>query len=96
MKVTMIKIDKDGNMYEEAQTGFTSNPNILSTLMNFDLVYNEHQEKIVNDFVVFNANGSGWILARVNSVSLQMMHYSTGEATTDYDSNSDVPVYSTG
>ena len=95
MKVTMHKYDKDGNMYEEAHPGFTSNPNISSTLMNFNSVYNEHQEKIVNDFVAFNANGSGWILNRVNSVSLHMMQYSTGQATADFDSYSDVSVYST-
>ena len=88
MKVSMHKYDKDGNIYEEAHPGFTSNPNISSTLMNFDLVYNEHHDKIVNDFVAFNANGSGWILNRVSSVSLHMMQYSTGGI--DEDSDSDV------
>ena len=41
MKVSMHKYDKDGNMYEEAHPRFPSNPNISSTLMNFDVVYNE-------------------------------------------------------
>jgi len=95
IKVSMHKYDKDGNMYEEAHPEFKSNPNISSILMNFDLVYNEHHDKIVNDFVAFNANGSGWILNRVNSASLHMMQYSTGEATADYDSDNDVSVYST-
>ena len=76
MKVSMHKYDKDGNMYEEAHPGFTSNPNISSTLIDFDVKYNEHHDKIINDFVEFNANGSGWILNRVNSVSLHMIQYS--------------------
>ena len=95
MKVSMHKYDKDGNIYEEAHPGFTSSPNISPTLMNFDIVYKENHDKIVNDFVAFNANGSGWILNRVNSVSLHMMQYSTGEVTADYDCDSDdVSVYS--
>ena len=89
MKVSMHKYDKDGNMYEEAHPGFTSNPNISSTLMNFDLVYNEHQEKIVNDFVAFNANGSGWVLDRVSEICLHMLHYSTGKATTTTTTSTD-------
>ena len=31
----MVKIDKDGNIYEEAHPGFTSNPNISSTVIDF-------------------------------------------------------------
>ena len=50
MKVIMVKYDKDGNMYEEAHPGFTSNPNISSTLIDFDVKYNEHHDKIINDF----------------------------------------------
>ena len=71
----MVKLDKDGNIYEEAHPGFTSNPTISSTLIDFNIKYNEHQEKVMNDFLAFNANGSGWILNRVNSVSLHLMQY---------------------
>ena len=28
LKVKMVKLDKDGNIYEEAHPGFTSNPTI--------------------------------------------------------------------
>ena len=100
MKVTMHKYDKDGKKIQNADPGFTSNHKILSTLMNFDSVYKEHHDKIVDYFVAFNANGSGWILDRVNSVSLHMAQFTTGKATTAqattyYDSDSDMLVYST-
>ena len=82
LKVKMMKTDKDGNKLEEAHPGFTSNHKISATLFDFNNDYSTHQEKIVNDFLAFNANGSGWILDKVNSVSLHMVHYSTGRATT--------------
>ena len=89
MKVKMVKTDKDGEKYEEAYPGFTSNHKISGTLLNFDSEYSTNQEKIVNDFVEFNANGSGWILERVNSVSLHMVQYTTGRATTTTTSTDD-------
>ena len=54
----------------------------------------------MNDFVAFNANGSGWVLDRVSEICLHMVHYSTGNATTtttsstDYDKDEPI-VYST-
>ena len=89
MKVTMIKTDTDGDQCEVAQPTFTSNPNISATLLNFDSVYTTNQEKIVNDLVAFNANESGWILQRVNSVSLHMVQYTTEQATTTTDDSDD-------
>merc|ERR1712055_553401 len=64
MKVKMFKSDKAGNKITEVHAGFTSKTVISATMLNFDSLYNEHQEKIVNDFVAFNANGSGWVLDR--------------------------------
>ena len=95
MKVSMYKMDKEGNILEQVTPGFTSNPTISSNLMNFELLYDEHHDKIINDFVSFNANGSGWILKRVYSISLHMMQYSIGGAI-DEDSNDsdDVSIYS--
>jgi len=96
MKVSMHKMDKEGNILEQVTPGFTSNPTISSNLMNFELLYDEHHDKIINDFVSFNANGSGWILKRVYSISLHMMQYSTGGAIDeDSDDSDDVSVYST-
>ena len=100
MKVKMFKMDKDGNKYAEVHAGFTSKPALSPTMMNFDSVYKVHQEKIMNDFVAFNANGSGWILDRVSEICLHMTHYTTGAATssdtssTDYD-NDEPMVYDT-
>ena len=100
MKVKMFKSDKAGNKIDEVHAGFTSKTAISATMLNFDSVYKEHQEKIVNDFVAFNANGSGWVLDRVSEICLHMVHYSTGNATTtttsstDYDKDEPI-VYST-
>ena len=100
MKVSMYKMDKEGNILEQVTPGFTSKTAISATMLNFDSVYKEHQEKIVNDFVAFNANGSGWVLDRVSEICLHMVHYSTGNATTtdtsstDYDKDEPI-VYST-
>merc|ERR1712030_167473 len=88
MKVKMIKMDKDGNKFDEVHPGFTSKTAISATMLNFDSVYNEHQEKIVNDFVAFNSNGSGWVLDRVSEICLHMVHYSTGKATTSTTTSS--------
>ena len=88
MKVKMIKMDKDGNKFDEVYPGFTSKPAISPTMMTFDSVYKKHQEKIENDFVAFNANGSGWVLDRVIEICLHMAHYTTGAATTSTTASS--------
>ena len=41
-------------------------------MWNFDELYNECSEKIMKNFVEFNANGSGWILSRVRLISVHM------------------------
>ena len=38
----------------------------------FDELYNECSEKIMKDFVEFNANGSGWILSKVRLIFVHM------------------------
>ena len=96
----MLKMDKDGNKIDDVHPWFTSKITLSATLVNFDSVYSTHQDKIVNDFVTFNANGSGWILDRVSEICLHMTHYTTGAATssdtssTDYD-NDEPMVYDT-
>ena len=70
------KYDKDGNKLQEADPGFTTKTKFIVKMWDFDSLYTTHQEKIVKDFVEFNADGSGWILARVNSISLHIDKYS--------------------
>ena len=70
------KYDKDGNKLQEADPGFTTKTKFIVKMWDFDSLYTTHQEKIVKDFVEFNADGSGWILARVNSISLHIAKYS--------------------
>ena len=45
----------------------------------------DHQ-KIMNDFIEFNANGSGWILERVENLSINIARY---QPTTTYSDDSD-------
>ena len=46
-------------------------------------------DKIMKDFVEFNANGSGWILSRVRLISVHM-HLIPGINLDDVDNDSDV------
>ena len=57
---------------DEIDPGFTSNMKTTVHMWNFDELYNECSEKIMKDFVEFNANGSGWILSRVSLISVHM------------------------
>ena len=40
--------------------------------MNFETSYKEAGAKIIQDFVEFNQNGSGWILERVENISINI------------------------
>ena len=75
MKVIMGKHDKDGNNYQQVVPGFSSNTTISLTTIDFNELYEECTNKIINDFVEFNANGSGWILNRVSHISIHMYNY---------------------
>ena len=68
----MHKMDKEGRRTDEIDPGFTSNMKTTLHMWNFDELYNECSEKIMKDFVEFNANGSGWILSRVRLISVHM------------------------
>ena len=87
--VNLYKLDKDSNMISKANPGFSSNTIISLTMRDFEDLYTECKNKIMNDFAEFNANGSGWILERVNSVSLHMVQYTTGRANTTTTSTDD-------
>ena len=73
--VNLYKLDKDGNMISKAAPGFSSNTNISLTMRDFEDLYTECKNKIMNDFTEFNANGSGWILDRVALTSIHMCNY---------------------
>ena len=72
MEIIMHKMDKEGKMTDEVVPGFTSNMKTTLHMWNFDELYNECSEKIMKNFVEFNANGSGWILSRVRLISVHM------------------------
>ena len=71
----LYKLDSDGNVISKAVPGFSSNTNISLTMNDFEEIYTECISKIMNDFVEFNANGSGWILDRVTLTSIHMCNY---------------------
>ena len=73
--VNLYKLDKDSNMISKAAPGFFSNTTISITMGNFEDLYTECKNKIMNDFAEFNANGSGWILDRVALTSIHMCNY---------------------
>ena len=75
VKVTMHKMDRDGNTIQDATPGFTTNPRIQQTMWDFDQDYNNTSEKIMEDFVAFNQNGSGWILQSVDNISVNIARY---------------------
>ena len=75
MKVIMVKYAPDGETKEKADPGFTSRPRTTSVLWDFDTIYKEAAAKIVEDFLEFNANGSGWILERVANISINIAGY---------------------
>ena len=76
-------------MTDEVVPGFTSNMKSTLHMWNFDELYNECCDKIMKDFVEFNANGSGWILSRVRLISVHM-HLIPGINLDDVDNDSDV------
>ena len=77
MKVIMKKMDYDNIAKEVDQVdpGFTSRPTITTMISDFDEGYNIARQKIEKDFVAFCANGSGWILDRVDLVSVHIAGY---------------------
>ena len=74
-KVTMHKVNRDGDTIDEATPGFTTSPRIQATMWNFDQEYNNASDKIKEDFVAFNQNGSGWILKSVDNISVNIAGY---------------------
>ena len=74
MKVIMKNMvyDDVAKEVDQVDPGFTSRPSITAMISDFDEGYNIARQKIEKDFVAFCANGSGWILDRVDLVSLHI------------------------
>ena len=79
MQVIMHKMDytDGGRKVGQIDPGFTSRPIITAMMVNFDDGYNIARQKIEKNFVEFCANGSGYILDRVDLVSLHIAAYDT-------------------
>ena len=89
MEIIMHKMDKEGKIIGEIDPGFTSNMKTTLHMWNFDELYNECSEKIMKNFVEFNANGSGWILSRVRLISVHM-HLIPGINVDDVEVDDDI------
>ena len=70
MQIKMYKQNGEGNSFQKASPGFTSNTKISARMWNFEYLYKQSFDKIINDFTEFNSNGSGWILERVDIVEI--------------------------
>ena len=89
MQVKMYK--ESGETRQEASPGFTSNPKTTLSLWNFEDLYKSSFDKILNDFIEFNANGSGWILERVENLSINIAGYQPiATYSDDSDDESDI------
>ena len=77
MKVIFKKMDytDDGKQVGQVDPGFTSRPIITAMMFNFDEGYNTAREKIEKNFDEFLRNGSGYILDRVDLVSVHIAGY---------------------
>jgi hypothetical protein len=73
----MKKMDysDDGKQVGQVDPGFTSHPRISTMMYNFDEGYNIARQKIEKNFDEFLRNGSGYILDRVDLVSVHIAGY---------------------
>ena len=73
--MNLYKLDEVGNLINKANPGFSSNTNISLAMDDFEGLYIECRNKIMNDFAEFLANWSGWILDRVTLTSIHVYNY---------------------
>jgi hypothetical protein len=87
MKVIMKKMDysDDGKQVGQVDPGFTSHPIITAMMYNFDVGYNIARQKIEKNFDEFLRNGSGYILDRVDLVSVHIAGYDLSPQTSSKD-----------
>ena len=87
MKVFMKKMDysDDGKQVGQIDPGFTSHPRITAMMYNFDVGYNIARQKIEKNFDEFLRNGSGYILDRVDLVSVHIAGYDLSPQTSSKD-----------
>ena len=74
MKVRFFKRDKDGHKIEESAF-FHGSMYTLLRKEDFEDSFHSSVKKIMNAFDIFTRNGSGWILDRVENISLNSYHY---------------------
>jgi hypothetical protein len=87
MKVIMKMMDysDDGKQVGQIVPCFTSRPRITAMMYNFDEGYNAARQKIEKNFDEFLRNGSGYILDRVDLVSVHIAGYDLSPQTSSKD-----------
>ena len=93
MQVVLHKISSEGLIAQEARPGFTSRPRNTLSMVDFEELYSESSNKIINDFVKYNANGSGWILSRVELISVHIHCYSPFSSNNDTEDTDNEETY---
>ena len=89
MQVVLHKMNSEGVILQEARPGFTSNPRNSLSMIDFEELNAESSNKIMNDFVRYNANGSGWILSIVQLISVHIYCYSPFSTNDNIDDTDD-------
>ena len=75
MQIKMYLPNGEGNTIQLTSLGFIWNTKISAGMWNFEYLYKLSVWKIRNDFTEFNANWSGWILERVELISVHIARY---------------------
>ena len=77
MEVIMVKMDytDDGRHVGQIDPGFTSRPRITTMMFDFDEGYSIARQKIDKNIEEFLRNGSGYIVDRVDLVSVHITGY---------------------
>ena len=74
MKVRMFKVDKEGNK-EYGEGGFNGGAHTLLRASQFEDTYDRSSDKIWQSFDAWLKNGSGWILERVEYLTINSARY---------------------
>ena len=70
----MEKVDKDGNV-QEASPYFTSGTRRLIDMGDYDYLCEKAISKILKRLEEWVPEGSGWIMKRINSITLKIARY---------------------
>ena len=71
----MEKVDKDGNV-QQASPYFSSDTRRLTDMSSYDYLMDKGIAKIMKKFEQWVSDGSGWVMKRINSITVKIARYS--------------------